>query len=100
MSQGTRIALKLYQDPGLFYRVLIFEKDKETLESLTHKVREKLGLNTPTSGIGDGYGMHWYNMLMLESGGVIDELSVIRDDDKIVILSIEQENRLAGLTNY
>jgi hypothetical protein len=58
MSQGTRIALKLYQDPGLFYRVLIFEKDKETLESLTHKVREKLGLNTPTSGIGDGYGMH------------------------------------------
>jgi hypothetical protein len=39
-------------------------------------------------------------MLMLESGGVIDELSVIRDDDKIVILSIEQENRLAGLTNY
>ena len=44
-------------------------------------------------------------MLMLESGGVIDELSVIRDDDKIVILSIEQEKRLkggvgGGPTNY
>ena len=68
--------------------MLIFEKEKETLDSLTYKIREKLGLNTPTSGIGD---MHWYNMLMLESGGVIDDLSVIRDDDKIVILSIEQE---------
>ncbi len=47
MSQVTRIKVRPYQDPTKpLYSVLIFEKEKETLASLTHIIREKLGLNS------------------------------------------------------
>jgi hypothetical protein len=91
MSQVTRIKVRTYQDPTKpLYSVLIFEKEKETLQSLTHIIREKLGLNSIP---GDP---NRYKLLMFEDGGVIDDLSVIMKDDKIEILSIGQEQSLKG----
>ena len=83
--------MRPYQDSTKpLYSVLIFEKEKETLASLTHIIREKLGLNPPNGEPSR------YKLLMFEDGGVIDDLSVIMKDDKIEILSIGQEQSLKG----
>ena len=65
--------------------MLIFDKNLETLESLTQRIRDKLGLS-----------QDWGGMLMFEDGGVIDDLSVIMHDDKIEIVSSAQEEGLKG----
>ena len=98
MSQVTRIKIRPYHHSKggggstsggpkchILFSVLIFDKNQETLESLTQRIRDKLGLS-----------QDWGGMLMFEDGGVIDDLSVIMHDDKIEIVSSAQEEGFKG----
>jgi hypothetical protein len=97
MSQVTRIKIRPYHHSSggggstsggpkcHLFSVLIFDKNQETLESLTQRIRDKLGLS-----------QDWGGMLMFEDGGVIDDLSVIMHDDKIEIVSSAQEEGFKG----
>jgi hypothetical protein len=86
MSGRIRIKIRKYSQDGAkhgFFSVLIFDPQKESLASLTQMIRDKLG-GLPAS----------HKMLMFADGGVIDDIAVILMDDKIEILSREQEEDL------